>query len=900
VRGARVHNLRDIDVDVPLGTFTAIAGVSGSGKSSLAMGVLYAEGARRYLEALSTFTRRRLTGPGRAEVDQVRHIPSAVALRQRPATPSIRSTVGTATEVLNALRLAISRLGAHPCPNGHLVPPGLAVAQMADLACPVCGAAVALPGAESFAFNSGGACPTCQGTGQVREIDPATLIPDPSLTIDEHAVASWMFFGKQFMPQIVRQLGVRTDVPFRDLTDREKDIVLHGPEVKRRLVTGSSKGGAFDLQVTYDNAFRAVEKAITGAKSERGAARLRKFFHEGTCPDCGGSRLGPAARASRLDGHGLAELSGLTLRRLREFAEGLPERLAAPGTALRELADRLAGELAAQIGPLERLGLGYLELDRPGATLSNGELQRIHLARTLRGETTGVLYVLDEPSIGLHPDNVAGLIEVIRGLVAGGNTALVVDHDPQVLRAADWLIEIGPGAGRAGGRVVAAGPVADVARNPESVIAPYLDGRAGPPRRRTVAAGSAGQAGKRDKAADAGGSRDAGTAADAAGPPRRPGGPPQAVAPSPTEGRESGSPIGEQRTSGGRIPIADAARPHGEVAVTVGDLFTLHDVRAAFPVGRLTAVTGVSGSGKTTLVLDSLVPALAARSGRHPAPAHVTDLAPGPIRRVVAVDSRPVGKNMRSTVATYSGVFDQIRALFAAEPETVAAGCAAGAFSYNTEAAWCPTCRGIGQISLDIQFLPDLVVTCPDCGGSRYAAKALAHPYHGQTIAETLAITCAEAVEHFDRPGEAAVRAKLELLTEVGLGYLTLGEATPALSGGEAQRLRLVGELGRKQDHTLFVFDEPTIGLHPADVRVLIGVFDRLIGAGATVVVIEHDLDLVAAADWVVDMGPGAGVEGGRVVAAGTPRDVAAGARETGSVTGRWLARYFAELEAAG
>jgi excinuclease ABC subunit A len=833
VRGARVHNLRDVDVDVPLGKFDAIAGVSGSGKSSLAMGVLYAEGARRYLEALSTYTRRRLTGPGRADAEEVRHIPSAVALRQRPPIPGIRSTVGTTSEVLNVLRLAMSRLGAHRCPNGHLVPPSLEIAAMAQLTCPTCGAVFDPPGAESFAFNSAGACPKCQGTGTVRAIDPSTLIPDPSKTIDEHAVASWMFFGKQFMPQVVKQLGVRTDVPFKDLSDHEKDIVLNGPEVKRHVITGSSNGGAFDLNVTYDNAYRAVEKALANSKSEKGAARLDKFYKMMVCPECGGSRFSEQARSSQLAGKNIAELSELTLTQLREFAQKLPE---STPKNVAPLAGRLGEELANSIIPLEDLGLGYLGLDRAGSTLSSGELQRIHLARTLRGETTGVLYVLDEPSIGLHPENVAGLLNVINGLVDDGNTAVVVDHSTQVLSGADHLIEIGPDAGTRGGQVINQGTVAEVIASPTTVIGGFLDGS-----KRAVV---------RDTAVE--------------------------------ETRSA------KQSGASRNQVGSDLFDRGAIEIRVKDLHTLHDVTAKFPVGRMVAVTGVSGSGKTSLIMESLIPALTARSSHKPLPDHVECLDRGGIRRVVSVDATPVGKNSRSTLATYSGVFDDIRKLFASLPS--AAGLEPGFFSYNTDGSWCPVCRGIGEISLDVQFLPDVRITCPECGGDRYAPRVLAHEYHGLNIAQVLRLTCEESVDHFtEDPG---IGTKLQLLQEIGLGYLTLGEPTPALSGGEAQRLKLVSELNRSQKGALFVFDEPTVGLHPKDVGTLAGVFDRLLAQQATVIIVEHDLDLIAACDYVIDLGPGSGDLGGKIVAAGTPEQVAA---TPGSVTGKWLSRWFAD-----
>ncbi|MEU5875324.1 excinuclease ABC subunit UvrA [Glycomyces sp. NPDC047369] len=817
VRGARVHNLRNIDVDIPLRRLVAIAGVSGSGKSSLALGVLYAEGSRRYLEALSTYTRRRLAQAPRADVDSVQHVPAALALRQRPGLPSVRSTFGTSTELLNYLRLMYSRLGAHLCPNGHRQAPTIDVALNMDLTCPECGAVFYPPGAETFAFNSDGACPRCEGTGVVREVDEAALVPDPAKTIDEGAVAPWSMFGLTVMPQVVAELGVRTDVPYADLGDAERETVMHGPEVKRQIRVPSKNGKLFDLNFIYRNARRAVEEAVRNAASEKGLARVNRFLSVQTCPDCGGTRLSPAARSTTIDGVNLAEATAKTLGELTAWVpkviDALPPDMARMGreitAQLLEIADRLTG-----------LGLSYLSLDRASSTLSTGERQRVQLTRAVRNETTGVLYVLDEPSIGLHPSNIDGLVAVMRDLLADGNSVVLVDHDVQILREADWFIEIGPGSGSQGGKVLATGDAARIAADPASLIGPFLAGRES------------------------------------------------------IQSRARSS--SESLFDSGRIRLS--TRP-------------LHTVRAldfVLPAGRLTAVTGVSGSGKTTLVLESLIPALHARIAGSPLPGHVADLDAGPVKRVDAVDSSPIGANVRSTVATYSGILDNLRRAWAATPTAKADDLDAGDFSYNTGSLRCPRCEGTGEVSLDVQFLPDVDIVCPACQGTRYAPAADRYERDGLTLPGLLTLTASQALEQVGdlRP----VRTRLQTLIDLGLGYLTLGEATPALSGGEAQRLKLASELGRDQSETLFVFDEPSIGLHPLDVRTLLGVLQRLIDNGATVIVIEHDLDIIADADYIVDMGPGGGTEGGTITATGTPDDLRT---NPGSITGRYLDRHL-------
>lgn len=822
VRGARVHNLSDIDVDVPLRRLVAVAGVSGSGKSSLAMGVLYAEGSRRYIEALSTYTRRRMSHATRAAVDSVRHIPAALALRQRPGVPGVRSTFGTSTELLNVLRVMFSRLGAHVCPNGHRLAPTIDVAANLDLTCPVCGAVFYPPGAESLAFNSDGACPTCAGTGIVREVDEAALVPDPSRTIADGAVAPWSMFGLTVMPQVVAELGVRTDVPYAELTTAERYVVMRGPEEKRHISVPSKNGKLFELNFTYRNARQAVREALNNTTSERGLNRVSRFISAQVCPSCHGTRLSEKARATQVAGTDLAEATAKTLDELLAWIPTVEGTLPAE---MHPMTRAIVSQLTEMARRLVELGLGYLGLDRAGSTLSTGERQRVQLARAVRNQTTGILYVLDEPSIGLHPSNVDGLIGVMRDLLREGNSVVLVDHDVQVLREADWFIEIGPGSGNEGGTVLATGTVKDLGDNPASLVGGFLVGR-----EKIIV---------RDRSA------------------------------------------GAELFDRGRIRLA--TRP----------LHTVHALSVEVPMGRLTAVTGMSGSGKTTLVLDSLVPALRAGISGTAAPEHVVTLeAPG-IARVNAVDATPIGTNVRSTVATYSGILDDLRRAYAATELARARGLTASDFSYNTGSLRCPRCEGTGQISLDVQFLPDVDIPCPDCDGTRYAPEAhdIRRPARDGadiSLPGLLALTVRQAVESV--PDLARVRKKLQALIDLGLGYLTLGEDTPALSGGEAQRLKLATELNRDQSDTLFVLDEPSVGLHPLDIRVLLGVIDRLTARGATVIVIEHDLDMIANADYVIDMGPGGGTEGGRIIATGTPRQIA---DDPDSITGRYVQEHL-------
>ena len=813
VRGARVNTLRDVDIDIPLGQFVGITGLSGSGKSSLAMGVLYAEGSRRYLDALSTFTRRRISQAARPDVDRVSFLPSALALRQRPPVPGPRSTVGTMSEVLAVLRLVYSRIGSHLCPNGHRLPPSYRQGIVATRTCPVCGVEFDAPSAEDFSFNTLGACPRCHGLGQVREIDPHGIVPDPTRTISEGAVAPWHGLMHSNMPLVAAELGVRTDVPFEDLTDEERETVLHGPEVTRRIVMPTRSGHVITLNAAYVNAYDSAEQIADEGTGGATSTRAQRFFVMRLCPACHGTRLAPSALRTTVDGRTIAEACDLTLGQLEAAVPGI-EASVPPDT--RDLAHRLCTELHRAIAPLMSLGLHYLALSRSGDTLSTGERQRIRLAHTVLSRSTGLLFVLDEPTIGMHPANVHGLIGAIGALVDNGNSLVVVDHDVQVLRAADQLVEMGPGAGDRGGRVIAQGSVAEIEATPGSLIAPFL---------------------RED----------------------HPG-----------------------RVRAQREVHLDEGDP--ALRVHAGDRFNLHDVTARFPLGVMTVVTGVSGAGKSALVLDSLVPALEARAEGRPLPAHVQDLDEGGIRRVVTVDATPIGRNARSTPATYSGVFDPIRRLFAATPEARERGWRTGHFSYNTAAGRCPTCQGLGELSLDLQYLPDVPMRCPDCDGKRYNPETLEVTWEGRTIADVLGLEVSRAAEVF--AGEQAIARVLQSLVDVGLGYLRLGEPTPSLSGGEAQRLRLATELRRGQRHQLFVFDEPSIGLHPRDIHTLLGVFDRLLDAGATIVVIEHDTDMIANADHVIDIGPGAGDEGGHVIATGTVEEIRA---DADSVIGRWL-----------
>lgn len=819
VRGAKVHNLKNIDVDVPLNKIVGIAGVSGSGKSSLALGVLYAEGSRRYLESLSTYTRRRMTGAAKAQVDEVLHVPAALALHQRPGVPGIRSTFGTGTELLNSLRLMYSRLASHRCPNGHYLKPTLAVAAGSELICPECGAHFYAPSAEKLAFNSQGACKRCGGTGSVRTVDLDTLVPDDTLSIDDGAVAPWNSLMWSLMTDVCREMGVRTDIPFKDLTDQEKEIVYHGPAEKKHIFYKAKKSNqAGELDFTYYNAVYTVENALAKVKDEKGMKRVEKFLKEETCPECGGSRLSDRARAPKLRGISLDEACRMTLGELVEWVAGVPESLP---EEMRPMAERICESFQSAARRLMDLGLSYLSLNRAASTLSTGERQRMQLARAVRNRTTGVLYVLDEPSIGLHPSNIVGLNAVMHDLIADGNSVLLVDHDTQILKETDWIIEMGPEAGAGGGHVIAQGTIPEIAENKASMIGPFLSGKADAKMRKQTA---------------------------------------------------------EQELFS-----------MGIIHLSTDSIHTVKPLEVDIPKGRLTVVTGVSGSGKTTMILESLVPGLQAVTSGGKLPAYVKAIQAEGISHVKLIDATPIGINVRSTVATYANVHDELRKVYARTADAKNAGYKAGDFSYNTGALRCPVCDGTGEISLDVQFLPDVDIPCTECRGTRYKKEAWQIFYENKAkkkyslpqLMEMDVHTALEATKDLK-----TVHQRLEVLEKLGLGYLTLGEETPSLSGGEAQRLKLASEMGKGQSDSVFVFDEPTIGLHPLDVFTLLQVFQTLVDNGATVIVIEHDLDVIRNADYMIDMGPGGGEAGGRIVAAGTPEQVA---KNPDSVTGRFL-----------
>ena len=819
VRGARVHNLKNIDVDIPLHGITGIAGVSGSGKSSLALGVLYAEGSRRYLESLSTYTRRRMTQASRADVDEVLYVPASLALHQRPGVPGIRSTFGTGTELLNSLRLMFSRLSSHRCPNGHYVEPGFQVALMQEIVCPECGERFYGPGAEELAFNSQGACKCCGGTGTVRTVDRSTLIPDESLTIDDGAVAPWNSLMWSLMTDVCRAMGVRTDIPFRDLTNEEKEIVYDGPMVKKHIFYRPKKADtatAGEMDFTYYSATATVLNALNKVKDEKGMKRVEKFLKEEICPECHGTRLSEAARAPRLMGISLDQACGMTLKDSVDWVKKVPASLP---EKMRPMAKNICESYLETAARLMDLGLGYLTLDRASSTLSTGERQRMQLARSVRNRTTGVLYVLDEPSIGLHPANIVGLNGVMHDLVRDGNSVLLVDHDTQILKESDWLIEMGPEAGAKGGMVIAEGTIEEIEKNEASVIGRYLSGKQKPAR-----------------------------------------------------------PKAEKNIFS-----------NGGIRMKTEWIHTVRPLTVRIPRTGLTVITGVSGSGKTTLILESLVPALDALCSGKKMPGHIRSIEAEGIRHVKLIDAAPIGINVRSTVATYANVHDELRKIFARTKSAKEYGYKAGDFSYNTGSLRCPVCDGTGQISLDVQFLPDVNIPCPECRGSRYAKEAKKIRYTNKSgeecsLPELMDMDVNSALG-FCREMKT-VRPRLEILRDLGLGYLTLGEETPGLSGGEAQRLKLASEMGRQQDDSVFVFDEPTIGLHPKDVETLLKVFQTLIDHGATVIVIEHDLDVIRAADYIIDMGPEGGEDGGRIVACGTPDEIR---QCSESITGKFL-----------
>lgn len=802
VRGARVHNLKNINVDIPLNKIVGIAGVSGSGKSSLALGVLYSEGSRRYLEALSTYTRRRMTQAEKALVDEILYVPAALALHQRPAIPGVRSTFGTGTELLNSLRLMFSRLASHCCPNGHYVEPSLAVAAEQELVCPVCGENFYAPSAEELAFNSQGACKTCGGTGIVRTVDKSTLVPDDSLTIDEGAVAPWGTLMWSLMTDVCREMGVRTNIPFKDLTDKEKDIVYNGPAEKKHIFyKAKNTNQAGELDFTYYNAVYTVENALSKVKDEKSMKRVEKFLKQDICPDCHGTRLSEKARTPKLMGLTLDKVCEMTLSDVIEWVKKVPQSLP---KEMVPMAESICDSFQSVAKRLIDLGLGYLTLDRASSTLSTGERQRMQLARAVRNRTTGVLYVLDEPSIGLHPSNIVGLRGVLHDLIEDGNSVVLVDHDVQILKDSDWIIEMGPQAGVNGGYVVAEGTIPEIIDNKKSIIGGFLS----------------------DKE---------------------------------------------------EVKIRDNISPdmmfkNGKIHLETNSIHTVKPLKIDIPKGRLTVVTGVSGSGKTTMVLESLVPALDFLTSQKKMPEHIVKIEADGIKQVKLIDATPIGINIRSTVATYANIHDELRKIFAKLPQSKENKYKAGDFSYNTGKLRCSVCDGTGVINLDVQFLPDVEIPCPECGGSRYSKIVEDIKYKGNSLAKLMSMDVNTAIDACD--DLKSVQQRLQVLKDLGLGYLTLGEATPSLSGGEAQRLKLASEMRKAQSESVFVFDEPTIGLHPLDVRTLLNVFQTLIDNGATVVVIEHDLDVIKNADYIIDMGPEGGNAGGEVIFSGTPSEL--------------------------
>jgi excinuclease ABC subunit A len=765
VRGAREHNLKGVDVDIPRDALAVFTGVSGSGKSSLAFGTIYAEAQRRYFESVAPYARRLIHQVGAPKVGEITGLPPAVSLQQRRAAPTSRSSVGTVTNLSNSLRMLFSRAGDYP--------PG---AERLD--------------SDAFSPNTAaGACPECHGLGQVHDTTEELLVPDPSLSIREGAIAAWpgAWQGKN-LRDILDALGHDVDRPWRELPAQARAWILFTDE--QPVVTVHPVRNADRIQRpyqgTYMSARRYVLKTFSDTKSASLRAKAERFLTSAPCPACGGSRLRPEALAVTFGGRTIAELAALPLTDLAALLDGRTET-----------ARVLTEDLKSRIAPVVELGLGYLSLDRSTPTLSAGELQRLRLATQLRSGLFGVVYVLDEPSAGLHPADTEALLTVLDRLKAAGNSVFVVEHHLEVVRGADWLVDVGPGAGEHGGRVLYSGPPAELACVAESATAVFLFDE------------------------------------------------------SPGPGREVRSPRGWLRVG----PV------------------TRHNLRAVtveFPLGAFTAVTGVSGSGKSTLIGE------------------LTDQLPG-VDRLVRVDQRPIGRTPRSNLATYTGLFDVVRKVFAATEEARARGYGVGRFSFNVSGGRCETCQGEGFVSVELLFLPSTYAPCPDCGGARYNPETLEVTYRERNIAEVLDLTVEAAAEFF--AGIPAAARSLGTLLDVGLGYLHLGQPATELSGGEAQRIKLASELQRgRRGHTLYLLDEPTTGLHPADVEVLMDRLHGLVDAGHTVVVVEHDMTVVAGADWVIDLGPGGGDQGGRIVATGPPERVASSA---GSATAAYLARVL-------
>ncbi len=812
IKGAKVHNLKNLDVDIPLNKIVAISGVSGSGKSSLALGVLYAEGSRRYLEALSTYTRRRISQGEKAKVDSILHVPSALALHQRPNVPSIRSTFGTATELLNSIRLLFSRCGNYICPNNHILPATAKVARDEELECPICHEKFWGLGAEEYAFNSSGACPQCGGIGTIETVNMESLVPNKELSIDEGAVAPWNSLMWSLMTDVCRAMGVRTDIPFKDLSKEEQDIVYDGPMEKKHIFYRPKKGDttlATEMDFTYYSAKATVLNALKKVKDEKSMSRVSKFLKEEVCPECNGSRINKKANSTLLGGKNLTEVCQMSLRDLNVW---LPKVVDELNSEVKEMGKNILEEFMINAKALLSLGLGYLTLDRASNTLSTGELQRVQLARTVRNRTTGVLYVLDEPSIGLHPANVDGLINLMRQLIKDGNSVVLVDHDTRILKIADYMIEIGPEAGAKGGEIISKGNIEDIIKNNNSIIGPYLSNK-------------------------------------------------------------------EEIKIREKINKEDIFKL-GKISLSTDTIHTVKPLNIDIPKGRLTTITGMSGSGKTTLILESLYPAIKAKINNEVMPSHIKDLKADWVNKIDLIDATPIGNNVRSTVATYSGVFDDLRKLYG----KISKDYTASDFSYNTGKLRCENCDGTGVISMDVQFLPDIETACSSCDGTRYSDYVDGILYNDYSIKDVMRLTIRQALEVFK--DNKKIKDKLKILVDLGIGYLTLGEATPALSGGEAQRLKLASEIGKIQDGSVFIFDEPSIGLHPQDVKTLLNVFQKLIDNGATIIVIEHDLDVINNSDYIIDMGPEGGYLGGEVVACGSVQDIK---NNKESITGRYL-----------
>ncbi|MES9559509.1 MULTISPECIES: excinuclease ABC subunit UvrA [unclassified Streptomyces] len=790
VRGAREHNLQDVSVDIPRDTLTVFTGVSGSGKSSLAFGTIYAEAQRRYFESVAPYARRLIHQVGAPAVGEVTGLPPAVSLEQRRSAPGARSSVGTVTTLSNFLRMLFSRAGAYP-----------AGAEPLD--------------SDAFSPNTAaGACPRCHGLGLVHRTTEELLVPDPSLSIRDGAIAAWpgAWQGKN-LRDVLDALGHDIDRPWRELGAEEREWILFTDEQPVVTVHPVREAGRIQrpYQGTYMSARRYVMHTFADSRSRTLRAKAERFLTSAPCPSCHGSRLRPEALAVTFAGRTIAELAALPLTSLAELLR------TAGGS---ETARVLTADLLARIGTVTELGLGYLSLDRTAPTLSSGELQRLRLATQLRSGLFGVVYVLDEPSAGLHPADTESLLGVLGRLKEAGNSVFVVEHQMDVVRRADWLVDVGPLAGEHGGRVLHSGPPAGLAGVAESATRRFLFDE-------------------------------------------------------------------------GPAPVREVRAPSGWLRLDGVDRHNVRGVDAAFPLGVFTAVTGVSGSGKSTLAGQVLAGVLADRQA---APADRAAEPPtawcrsarglAAVDRLVQVDQRPIGRTPRSNLATYTGLFDVVRKLFAATDTARERGYKAGRFSFNVAGGRCETCQGEGFVSVELLFLPSTYAPCPDCHGARYNPRTLEVTLRGLDIAQVLDLTVESAAGFFaDTP---AAERSLRTLLDVGLGYLRLGQPATELSGGEAQRIKLAAELQRtRRGHTLYLLDEPTTGLHPADVEVLMRQLHGLVDAGSTVVVVEHDMAVVAGADWVIDLGPGGGDRGGRIMAAGTPAEVA---RATGSRTAPYLA----------